>query len=212
MNTNKRPWHSRWLTICLAVFVGLTSAGLASGCGSGAGGQTAKATPVPVTTPTPLVAVLRASLAQARKHLKKVEVEDYMNASGSKVIGKQVTATYDVSSEDFWDEDNLIATLATDTVNVLAAGFRDARVKRVNVVYQTTMTDQYGNDSLEKAVEIDWTRALWSKVKDPAAFKERLIGDEATMYQLASWHYVHPGIWKNTKLPELGIPVMGGPD
>jgi len=52
MNTNKRPWHSRWLTICLAVFVGLTSAGLASGCGSGAGGQTATVTPTPTTKST----------------------------------------------------------------------------------------------------------------------------------------------------------------
>ena len=49
MNTSKRHWHLRWLTICLAVFVGLTSAVLASGCGSGAGGQTAKVTPTPTT-------------------------------------------------------------------------------------------------------------------------------------------------------------------
>jgi len=75
-------------------------------------------------------------------------------------VGKQVTATYHVSKEDFWDKDALLQTLAVDTVDVLRAGFADPRIRRVNVVYLVAMTDEFGNEDVERGVEIDWTRKL----------------------------------------------------
>lgn len=49
-------------------------------------------------------------------------------------------------------------------------------------------------------------------MKDPEAFKDRLSGDEALMYRLASYYQVHRGIWKNSKLAEEGLLAIGGSD
>ena len=152
----------------------------------------------PETAPTPLKQQIERAVSDARDNMSKFEWD-----------GKIVTVTYDVSDEGFWDEDSFVGNAARESVDVLEAGFAFPKVNRVNVIYLTGMTDQYGNTETEPGVEIDWTRKLWANVEDPEAFKVRLLGDEALMYKLATWHYIHLGIYKDTDLMEEGVPAIG---
>jgi hypothetical protein len=45
-------------------------------------------------------------------------------------------------------------------------------------------------------------------VEDPESFKDRIMGNETIMYALSTSYYMHPGIWKETKLYEEGMPAM----
>jgi len=192
--------------ITLSLLVLLAATVLLVGCDQGATGNSGAAseTAAPAAgaaqTAGPLADRLHDVLAEARDGLTKVERS-----------GKAVTATYDVSGDTYWDDNAIVRELAIDSVDVLRAGFSFPQVKRVNVVFLTSMTDQYGNESKDKGVEIDWTRSLWGNVQDSEAFKDRLMADNTLMYQLATYYYIHPGIWKNTKLPDQGIGVEGGP-
>jgi hypothetical protein len=179
----------------LILLIMLAAIALLAGCGQEATGTGAAA----IETAPPAADSIHDALAKARDGLVKI-----------KRSGKNVTATYDISGDTYWDDNAIVRELAVDSVDVLTSAFAFPGVKRVNVVFITTMTDEFGNESKEEGVRIEWTRSLWENVQDPEAFKDRLMGDNTLMYQLATWHYVHPGIWKNTKLSDQGIGVEGG--
>ena len=86
---------------------------------------------------------------------------------------------------------------ATGAVDVFAVAFIPPSVKVVEVVAMVEMTDKYGNSKSEEGVTIALPRGEWEQVKDPAAFKDRIILDPTILYGIADSYQIHPGIYKN---------------
>ena len=119
-----------------------------------------------------------------------------MSADYSMDTGR-VLAKYDTVDESFWDEDAFIRQMATGAVDVFAVAFIPPSVKVVEVVAMVEMTDKYGNSKSEEGVTIALPRGEWEQVKDPAAFKDRIILDPTILYGIADSYQIHPGIYKN---------------
>jgi hypothetical protein len=120
------------------------------------------------------------------------------------VKGGAVTVSRDAGT--VWDENDMVHRTGRDALDAFAILFTNPGLSEATYVSTTSFTDQYGKSSTEAAVKLTYSKATAQKI-DWKGLGERALGEWQAPYSIATYYYIHPGVWK--KLTDR-IPVEGG--
>lgn len=141
------------------------------------------------------------SALEGAQGLNVIKVKDgltrvVINAGTAAPDGKQVHIILNPGT--VWDETDLAKKMASTFVSYSEVLFAHPKIEEVVVWGDTKFTDQYGKESVEPAVRINWKRATAEKV-EYKNFKDMVISDYTRSYNIADSYYFHPSVYSKLK-------------
>lgn len=161
----------------------------------------------------PQMAVTKDNVIAA---LKTVSFGKAVDVNAQTLIGAKVTTDANgqkdveitVDPGTVWNETDYVERMAETITAYAEKLFQNPRVGYVSLKGVTTFTDQYGNESRDTAVQIDWSRSTAAKI-NWSNFENMVTDDYKHALVIADYYYIHPGIYKNLNRKD-GIFVEGG--
>ena len=96
-----------------------------------------------------------------------------------------------------WSENSLFHSVY-DLFESTNEAFKDDAVKEVDVIIETTMVDQKGNESKDPVIKYQYTKESFDELNYDN-FTDMAFGQQWRILNEADGYFIHPGIYKELK-------------
>ncbi|WP_067923717.1 hypothetical protein [Alicyclobacillus shizuokensis] len=157
---------------------------------------------------------VQLAIGEAEKMTKTASTSEItsvqvLDNAGTKTQGDKIVWVK-VKPDAVWNETDYAQILAQTMTAWSQKLFENPKVTMVRLWGMADFTDQYGKQSTQPAVKIEWSRATAKKIAWDN-FRDMVDMDFKKAYQIADYYYFHPGMWKNLKdSDKKELPVEGG--